>query len=55
MLDKISEAYEDEIDTTTQKIMSVIEPMIIVVLAVIVAFIVLAILLPILEQTKSVG
>jgi type II secretion system protein F len=55
MLDKISEAYEDEIDTTTQKVMSVIEPMIIVVLAVVVAFIVLAILLPILEQTKAVG
>lgn len=55
MLDKISEAYEDEIDTTTQKVMSVIEPLIIVVLSVIVAFIVLAILLPILQQTKAVG
>ncbi|MBI1849337.1 MAG: type II secretion system inner membrane protein GspF [Planctomycetes bacterium] len=55
MLDKISEAYEDEIDTTTQKVMSVIEPLIIVVLAVVVAFIVLAILLPILQQTKAVG
>jgi general secretion pathway protein F len=55
MLDKIAEAYEDEIDTTTQKIMSVIEPMIIVVLAVIVAFIVLAILLPILQQTQGIG
>ncbi len=49
MLDKVVEAYDEELDIATQKMTSLIEPLIIVALAGVVGFIVLAILLPILE------
>ncbi len=49
MLDKIVETYEEEVEIATQKMTSVMEPIIIIALASVVAFIVLAILLPILE------
>jgi type IV pilus assembly protein PilC len=49
MLDKVVEAYDEELDLATQKMTALIEPLIIVVLAGLVGFIVLSILLPILE------
>ncbi|MEK7483321.1 MAG: type II secretion system F family protein [Planctomycetota bacterium] len=52
ILTKISVAYDEEIDIATQKLTAMMEPIMIVVLAVIVGFIVLAIVLPILQLSK---
>ena len=49
MLDMIADYYDEEVDLTTQKVTSALEPMLIVFLAVVVGFIVLAVVLPILE------
>lgn len=51
MLDRISESYDEEIELSTQKMVSVLEPILIMVMAVIVGFIILAILIPILESS----
>jgi general secretion pathway protein F len=49
ILDKIAEAYDEEIDVTTQKVTALIEPIIIVGMAVVVGFIVLAVVLPLVQ------
>jgi general secretion pathway protein F len=49
LLRKISEAYNEEVDLAVQKIMTLIEPVMIVIMATVVAYIVLAIMLPILQ------
>lgn len=49
MLERVADTYDEEVNLATQKMTSVIEPLIIVVLAVIVAGIVIAIILPLLE------
>lgn len=49
ILDKLSETYDEEIDLAVQKMTSVIEPILILVMAGLVAFIVLSILLPMLQ------
>lgn len=49
LLRKISDAYNEEIDVTVQKVTALIEPVIIVAMALVVAYIVASILLPILE------
>lgn len=49
MLEKISEAYDEELEITTQKMTSLLEPIMILVLTVIVGFIVLSAILPIME------
>jgi general secretion pathway protein F len=52
ILTKISEAYDEEIDIATQKLTAMMEPIMIVALAVVVGFIVLAIVLPILQLSQ---
>lgn len=52
ILTKIAEAYDEEVEITTQKVTSLLEPIMIVTLAGIVGFIVLAIILPIMEMSK---
>jgi len=52
LLDKLADAYDEELEVATQKMTAVIEPLIIVVLAVIVGGIVVSIILPILETMK---
>jgi general secretion pathway protein F len=52
ILDKITEAYEDEVEISTQKMMSLLEPAIILALGGIVAFIAGSIIWPILEMSK---
>lgn len=52
ILTKISSAYDEEIDIATQRLTAMMEPIMIVLLAVIVGFIVLAIVLPILQLSK---
>ena len=49
ILDRISETYEEEIDLSIQRLTALIEPVIIVVLAVVVGFIIMAVLLPLLQ------
>ena len=49
MLEMIADYYEEEVDLTTQKVTSALEPILIVFLAGVVGFIVLAVVLPILE------
>ncbi len=55
MLEKISETYDQEIESATQKMTSILEPLLIVFLAVIVGGIVIAILLPILDINSLAG
>jgi len=52
MLERISGTYDEEVDLATQKLTSVIEPLIIVLLAVVVAGIVIAIVMPLLQLQK---
>ncbi|MCZ6690295.1 MAG: type II secretion system inner membrane protein GspF [Planctomycetota bacterium] len=49
LLDKVAESYEEEIEIATSRITALIEPVIIVAMAVVVAFIVIAILLPLVR------
>jgi general secretion pathway protein F len=54
MLDRIADAYDEEIEVVTERVTTLLEPIMIIVLAVVVGFIVWAIVLPIL-QVGSVG
>ncbi len=49
MLDRIADAYDEEIEIATDRMTSVLEPIMIVCLAVVVGFIVVSIVLPILQ------
>lgn len=49
LLSRIAETYDEEVDLTTQKVTSLIEPLIIVAMAFVVGFIVLAIVLPLVD------
>jgi len=49
VLDRISESYEEELDHAVQRLTSLIEPIIIIFLAVVVGFIIAAVLLPLLN------
>ncbi len=52
ILDRIAATYEEEVDLAIQKMISLMEPLIIVLLAVVVGFIMLAVLLPLLQFNK---
>ena len=49
MLDRVAISYDEEIDIATERMTSVIEPIMIVVLALVVGYIVISIVLPILQ------
>lgn len=53
MMNQVGEAYSEEVDIATQKFTSLIEPILIVFLAVLVGFIVLSILWPVLQMSQS--
>ncbi|KAA3607919.1 MAG: type II secretion system F family protein [Planctomycetota bacterium] len=53
MMNQVGEAYAEEVDIATQKFTSLIEPILIVFLAVLVGFIVLSILWPVLLMSQS--
>jgi general secretion pathway protein F len=55
ILERLAIAYDEEIDLAIQKIMSLVEPMIIVFLAVVVGGIVLSVILPILQISQNIG
>ena len=54
-LKKITEIYEDEVDTSIDTMTGMIEPIMIVVIGSIVGFIVIAMYLPIFEMANTVG
>ena len=51
---EIADMYDDEVDRLTKTLVSLLEPMILLVMGVIVGFIVLAVLLPIFEINPAV-
>lgn len=53
MLTKLAEYYEDEVETATAKLMTLLEPMIIILLALTVGVIILAVLMPMAEMYKA--
>jgi type IV pilus assembly protein PilC len=55
MLVKIADTYEDEVDTLVGALMSLLEPMLIVVMGVIVGFIVISLFLPLLTVMNTLG
>ena len=55
MLENVAEYYEEEVAAATEQMMTVLEPLIILVLAVIVGVIILAILQPMLTLYDAVG
>jgi general secretion pathway protein F len=54
MLERVAQAYEEEIETSTTRALAVLEPMLIVALAFVVGFIVISVMLPILETSTSI-
>jgi general secretion pathway protein F len=54
MLDRIADAYDEEIEVVTERVTTILEPLMIVCLALVVGYIVWSIVLPIL-QVGSVG
>lgn len=52
LLKKTAEAYDEEVEVAAQKMTALLEPIMIVSMAIVVGFIVLAILLPILEMSN---
>jgi len=55
MLSKVADIYEEEADTLTSTLTSLLEPALILGMAVLVAFIVISILLPLLEMNQIVA
>lgn len=49
MLERVAEAYDDEVEIAAQKVTAMIEPVLIIAMSLVVGFIVVAILLPILQ------
>jgi general secretion pathway protein F len=55
MLAKVAEIYEEEVNITVSTLTSLLEPIMILGMAVVVAFIVISILLPLLEMNQIIG
>jgi len=53
MLKTITEAYEEEVDLETQKMMSIIEPLMIVLMAATIGIVILSIIVPMLELSSA--
>ena len=55
VLEKTAEYYDDEVDSATEQLTTILEPLIIVVLAVIVGFIILSVVMPMFQMYNSVN
>jgi type IV pilus assembly protein PilC len=55
MLNQIADGYDEDLDNAVGSITSIIEPILIVFLAVVVGFIVIALFLPIIEIMQNMG
>ena len=54
MLSKTADYYDEELDASIQKMLSLLEPMLILFMGVIVGFIVISMMLPIFDMTKTI-
>lgn len=54
MLSKTADYYDEELDASIQKMLSLLEPMLILFMGVIVGFIVISMMLPIFDISKTV-
>ncbi len=54
ILSRVAEAYDEEIEMTIQKVTSLIEPVIIITMALVVGFIVMSVLLPLVQSMSSI-
>ncbi|MDQ7780650.1 MAG: type II secretion system F family protein, partial [Planctomycetota bacterium] len=52
LLRRISESYDEEIELSAQRMVTLLEPVMVVAMAAVVGFVVLAVLLPILQMSK---
>ncbi|MCA9317230.1 MAG: type II secretion system F family protein, partial [Planctomycetes bacterium] len=52
MLEQVAAAYDEEVEVQTQKVTSLLEPLIIVAMAGVVGFIVISVMLPILRMSN---
>jgi type IV pilus assembly protein PilC len=55
MVDKLADFYEDEVSTAVKSITSVLEPLMIVFVAIVVAFILIAMYLPMFNMMSTVS
>ncbi len=55
MLERCAEYFDDEVDSSIQRLVGIIEPVLIVFMAVIVGFIVVAIMLPMISSYSMMG
>jgi len=55
MMIKVANTYDDDVDTAVDGLTALLEPLLIVFLAVIVGFIVIAMFLPMLSLLKTIG
>jgi type IV pilus assembly protein PilC len=54
MLDKAADFQDEEIDTAVSRLTTLIEPVMIVIMAIVIGFIVLSMVLPMFEMVKTV-
>lgn len=55
MLENVANYYEDDVQVATEQVMALMEPMIIVVMAIVVGFLIMAIMQPMLTLYESIG
>ena len=55
MVDKLADFYEDEVSTSVKSLTSILEPLMIVFVAIVVAFILIAMYLPMFNMMSTVG
>ncbi len=55
LMDKIASAYEDEIDTRMNRLISILEPTLVAILSIIVGMILLSVMLPLLGIMSNIG
>ena len=53
ILNTLAESYEEEVEVSTQKLLSIMEPVLIIAMALVVGYIVIAMLLPIMNMINS--
>lgn len=54
MLERVADAYDAEVDTSVSALMTILEPMMILLMAGMVAFVVMSILLPLMQMSKGI-
>ena len=55
MMEKAAEYYDDEVENSIQKLVSLMEPMLIVFMGAVVGFIVISMMLPIFDLYEAIG